>query len=162
MRHDHDRFVIVDAQQAHVSALKGRLRRQDSDEVLAATGLQPNAGLQRSFSLSSMAWAVMRDARVIAVFGVGDGPVSGTGSPWLLGSEELAAATRGFVLYSRQYLGEMLRRYGRLMNWVDARNSCSVRWLRWCGFSVEMPRPYGPFRLPFHAFYMGGEYVHYS
>ncbi|UZP67383.1 hypothetical protein N1030_17575 [Desulfovibrio mangrovi] len=151
---------IIKATQSHVDGLRGRLRRSDCGEVLAATGLAPDAGLERSFSMSCMAWAVVEKAEVIAMFGVGASSLSGTGSPWLLGTDALVRQVRGFIQHSREYIDLMRQRFPNLVNWVDARNAASVRWLGWCGFTVEEPVPFGPFGLPFHKFHMGGGHVY--
>ena len=147
---------IEPARQEHVDGLKGRLRAQDRDEVLAACGLPPDAALQRAFADSVLAWAAVRGDRPLAVFGAGRGTAPGTGSPWLLGTDALDGAGRDFALHSKVYVGHMLARFSRLENWVDARNTRSVRWLAWCGFRVGAARPFGPFRLPFHPFEAGG------
>ena len=38
-------------------------------------------------------------------------------------------------------------------NYCDARNSITVRWLKWLGFTVEEAEPYGVYNMPFHHFY---------
>jgi hypothetical protein len=37
----------------------------------------------------------------------------------------------------------MHEHYLHLMNWVDARNLESIKWLDWCGFDIEEAKPYG-------------------
>ncbi|GFM33015.1 hypothetical protein [Desulfovibrio subterraneus] len=153
---------IVAAGREHLTPLYGRLRRSDCNEVLAATGLVPEAGLERSFALSSLVWAVLRREEVIALFGAGAGRRADTGSPWMLGTDALNDMARGFAIHSLRYIGLMRHRYPYLENWVDARNHASIRWLRRCGFTVEKAAPFGPFGLPFHNFHMGGGHVHHT
>ncbi|MFV0348531.1 MAG: hypothetical protein ACK5JO_08080 [Halodesulfovibrio sp.] len=153
---------IVAAGREHLAPLRGKLRRSDCNEVLAATGLVPDAGLERSFTLSSMVWAVLREDEVIALFGAGAGQRPETGSPWMLGTDALNDMARGFAVHSLRYIGLMRHRYPYLENWVDARNLASIRWLRRCGFTVEKAAPFGPFGLPFHNFHMGGGHVHHN
>lgn len=156
-----ERIIIVSARPEHVDHLQGKLRQQDRDEVIAATGMEPDAALRRSFSHSTLTWAVELQGQAIALFGVGVGGIKGVGNPWLLGTDCLAAAGRSFVLHSRHYVRCMLERFPMLANVVDGRNQLSLRWLRWCGFTIEKPQPFGPFRIPFHVFHMGGRHVHY-
>jgi len=47
--------------------------------------------------------------------------------------------------------------YSHLENWVDARNTKAINWLRWLGFTVHDPVPFGVAGLPFHRFDMRRE-----
>ena len=42
-----------------------------------------------------------------------------------------------------------------MFNYVDARHTDAIRWLKWLGFTLHPATPYGPFDLPFHKFTMG-------
>ena len=44
-----------------------------------------------------------------------------------------------------------------MFNYVDVRHKEAIRWLKWLGFTLNEPTPYGPFGLPFHKFHMGEE-----
>ena len=44
--------------------------------------------------------------------------------------------------------------YTWLVNWVDDRNTCAIRWLKWMGFTIHEPEPYGVANLPFRRFDM--------
>jgi len=101
---------IVAAGREHLAPLHGRLRRSDCNEVLAATGLTPEAGLERSFALSSQVWAVLRGEEVMALFGAGAGRRADTGSPWMLGTDALNDMVRGFAVHSLRYIGLMRHR----------------------------------------------------
>jgi len=74
----------------------------------------------------------------------------------MLGSEELNMPRVGNEVgkRSRYYVLEMKRHFQRLENYVDARQKRSIRWLKWCGFTVENPKPWGTLGLPFHQFWM--------
>lgn len=151
---------ILPATLAHVQALRGRLRKQDKDELLAATGMNSDSMLQESFFSSCKAWVPVKGDIVLGIFGVAASPIEGIGHPWLLGTEEIMQEVRAFVTLSRMYVQKMEALYPCLMNVVDVRNTLSQRWLRWCGFHVETtPVAHGPFGLPFVWFYKGKNYV---
>lgn len=152
-------IVIVAARASHVADVRGRLRRQDRDEILAATGLAPEDALEQSLARAVLAWAAVEQGRTVALFGVGAAPLPGCGIPWLLGTDRLVSAARDVVLHSRRYVARMRERFPLLANMVDARNRVALRWLRWCGFCIGQARPFGPFGLPFHPFHMGGAHV---
>ena len=44
-----------------------------------------------------------------------------------------------------------------MFNYVDARHTDAIRWLKWLGFEFDEAAPYGPFDLPFYRFTMGEE-----
>lgn len=74
------------------------------------------------------------------MFGIGDlNILAGVGAPWLLGTNELEANARDFLRMSRDFKDQLLRRYSILRNFVDVRNTASIRWLEWLGFSLLDP-----------------------
>lgn len=138
-----------------VEALQGRLRESDKQEILAASGFDPNKALMDSFMGSSLCWTVTKGGQVIAIFGAaGVSALSSVGMPWMLGSNELNRAGVEIVKVSMYYVKRMKDRFPILVNFIDARQKKSVRWLKWLGFTVEQPQPYGVLGMPFHRFTM--------
>lgn len=129
------------------------LRASDRDEVWASHKEDPIVACIASVGASTMAWAGYYDDRPVCVFGVA--PVNllgGIGSPWLLGTDELATHSLRFLRRCRPYVRRMLGVYPTLVNHVDDRNEASKEWLRWLGFELGEPAPHGPFGLPFRPF----------
>lgn len=111
--------------------------------------------LAESVLRSTKAWTWTADGEPIAIFGVA--PVAllgGIGAPWLLGTDRVPRFPRVLVREGRRYVAEMLGLFPHLVNYVDARNVVSVRWLARLGFKVHEPQPYGAAGLPFHRFEM--------
>ena len=52
------------------------------------------------------------------------------------------------------YLTQMHEVHPVLRNVVDARNTVSIRWLEWLGFTLGTPQPMGVCGLPFIPFEM--------
>lgn len=133
--------------------LAPRLRRSDVEEIWAASASGPNDALLRAVEAGG--WAGTVDGQVEAIFGVA--PLTllgGVGCIYLLGSDAIERHAVPFLRLSRRYVGAMREDYAVLTNWVDARNETSIRWLRWLGFAIMSPAPFGPFGLPFHRFEM--------
>jgi hypothetical protein len=131
------------------------LRRADRAEIEALTGRDPRAVLIESVERSASAWPGLADGELVCLFGVVPMSLAGvTGIPWLLGSDAVAAYSRQFLRRNRAWLGEMLRDFPLLTNVVDARNTVSIRWLRWLGFTLGTPQPMGVRGLPFIPFEM--------
>ena len=151
-------ITIVQATEAHVENLKGRLRESDIQEIRASSGRNPDFSLEMSWRLSPLCWAAEKQdkqgTRTISIFGASRiSLLSEKGIPWMLGSEELNGAGLEVGRCSRQYVLEMKRHFRLLENYIDARQKRSIRWLQWCGFHVEPAEPYGVLGLPFHRFW---------
>jgi len=92
------------------------------------------------------------------MFGVGTAnPFSNDmGVPWMLGSDELTERLKEvrFARACRRYVAIISEQFDALQNYVDAGDTDTVKWLKWCGFTVDPPVPYGPDGLPFRRFHM--------
>jgi hypothetical protein len=132
------------------------MRQADIDEIWAASMTSPYDALVRSVKVSRDTYAGKMDDEVVCIFGVAPVTVLGTiGIPWMLASDLLPQHSRAFLRANRPYIHEMRNKYSLLINFVDARNTDSVRWLRWLGFDVaRFPTTYGPYGLPFFRFEM--------
>lgn len=136
-----------------IEALLASLRQADRDEVEAAAGDVEHA-LVDSVQCSVMLWAGEIDGELACIFGCA--PLNGLlglqAAPWMLGTDLLDRHPCTLMRHCRQYIEAMQARYPCLMNFVDARNKRSVRWLRRMGFTIHNPVPYGLAQLPFHPF----------
>lgn len=147
-------------QAGDVAFLAAHLRADDVQELAATRGpnVHPADAISRAVLLSSHAWvAASEGGRAIAIFGVA--PVSllnGIGSPWLLATDEAFRHPRSLVVEGRRYLSVMRAIYSDMVNYVDARNVRSVRWLKHLGFTLHPAAPYGIEDEPFHKFEIKG------
>lgn len=139
---------------ADIAELVANLRPLDRQELEASNAGDLHDAVRRALAVSPHRWAMEVDGALALLGGVA--PVSllgGIGSPWLLGTTVLER--RGGVL-TRVCLGYRdlaLGLYPVLVNYVDARNTTSIRWLRRLGFSIaDEPVPYGPKGQPFYRF----------
>lgn len=149
------RYEVAPATVEHARELAHNMREPDRAEVWAAGHLMPEQATVTSLAASRDAWAGLADGRVVCMFGVGAPMIcSVTGVPWLLATAELERHARPFLRRNRKMLRKMMKDYGVLRNHVDARNEKAVRWLRWLGFKILPPEPFGVDRLPFHPFEM--------
>ena len=148
-----DRLRQATAEDALV--LSGNLRPADQDEVYAATGLDVNEAMVQSHRESSLSWVFLSDGgEPYLICGVA--PCSTyhhVGVPWLLATEEITAHKLITARLSAYCVGMALKEYALLVNWVDARNAVSIRWLEWNDFYIEEPKPYGHLDYPFHRFW---------
>lgn len=136
------------------------LRQTDADEVRLSHGHDPHGAVRYAAENSWWTQALVMDDEPICVFGVGRRSWLGTvGSPWLLGTPGMAVHRRTVLKLSRPLVQQMRQGVSLLENWVWAGNMQSIKWLRFCGFTVEPPQAFGLENAPFHRFYMKGLYV---
>lgn len=152
-----DKYRIDFLSQDYVDQMKRRLRQSDELEVGAACGQTADWGLQRSYEMSEAAWVGLIDGVPACAFGVvRTSLLSSVGVPWLLATPEFEEQGLEIVRLSKTYSNLMRGKFRLLMNYVDARQEKSIRWLRWLGFTLEEATPYGLLQMPFHKFHMKG------
>ncbi len=148
-------YEFVKSEMFHVEELGLKLRRCDIEEIKASSSLPPIDAMRRSFEKSPLCWTALKDGKPIAMFGAAcQSVMSVHGSPWMLGSDGLTRAVIGIGRFSRYYVARMKQRFSILENYIDARQTRSIRWLKWCGFNVDKPEPIGLHGEPFHRFWM--------
>jgi hypothetical protein len=109
--------------------------------------------IRSSIKRSMLCWTGLADGELGAVMGVTPiDTLSGIGCPWMLGTPVLDAHQRVLVRRTPHYIGHMLAAFPHLTNFVHAKNTTSVRWLRRLGFTLHEAEPYGPYGEPFHRF----------
>jgi hypothetical protein len=114
-----------------------RLRREDADEVLIASGMDPRTVIGISFEQSAMVFSMVPEGEPpVALFGVSDDPTTaGLGIVWLLGTTEVARHALGVIEAARMYLRLFLNVYpAGLHNIVWSQNATHLRWCRMLGF----------------------------
>lgn len=147
--------IIVKATAEHAEYLAPRLRDQDVAEIWAASRVQPHEALMEA--LGGEAFTGIVDDEPACMFGCR--PVSPlhpqVAIPWLLGTEKMVSRPWTFLRVSHIYVRNLKERHQLLYNYVDARNTVAVQWIRSLGFVLQPAQPYGYDRLPFHRFYAG-------
>jgi hypothetical protein len=81
--------------------------------------------------------------------------LSGSGAPWMLGTDVLDRNSRSLMRLAPGYISVLQNEFSHLENFVDARNARSIRWLRRLGFSIREPRRMGLSDVTFYRFEMG-------
>lgn len=146
---------VVDTIPEHLEIVASKMRADDVREIWAAGKRTPLSSLKMSYSLSTYRKTIMLDGDPIGLFGVvPKTALGGGGTVWMLGTEGITKISRKFLRGCRVYVPDMLSGFNHLENYVDARNTVSIQWLKWLGFAIMDPEPYGHLNLPFHKFYM--------
>lgn len=116
------------------------MRQADRDEVEAVSGRTPYEALSLSFRKSAVAHTALIGGRPEVMFGAGDiNILAGVGAVWLLGTDAVERHHRAFLRGSIQWRDQLFERYDVMRNFVDVRNSVSIRWLEWLGATFSDP-----------------------
>lgn len=139
------------------------MRQADIDELKAAYGDKTNVRglLKISVNMTPDPVTILcpsGSGEPIALLGTIPPSLIGDGlaKPWMLGTDSVFKYPRAIVKGGQTYVKAMLERYGSLENFVDVRNKVSTKWLKTIGFTLEEPKPYGPYDMPFHRFFAEG------
>lgn len=148
-------YAMIPTTPEHIAYVAQRMRGADVAEVFASSGMAPEMALEMSVRLSDPCYTGMAGDEPICIFGVAPvSMLSSVGVPWLLGTDAVAKHSRAFLRRNRKMIQGWMERFDLLENYVDVRNTKSIQWLRWCGFTIHDPQPHGAFGLPFHHFEM--------
>jgi hypothetical protein len=134
------------------------VRQADIDEISEALGVPMEQALFDAITGSLNAKKIVIDGHVVAVFGDAVFSILGSvGVPWLISTVHVELHARAFLKVCKPEVQGMLTRHRHLMNYVDARNTAAIRWLRWLGFNFAPAAPYGARRFKFHQFTLNRE-----
>ena len=148
-----DNLRLREVADSDLASLVADLRPLDRAEVEAASGETWADELRSAISISAFVLAAEDDDGLVALFGVKPVALLGDeGQPWVLGTSRMARHGRSLGLISRRYIAEVSQTFPLLANYVDARNTPSIRFLKWLGFAIAPARPFGVAGLPFHRF----------
>lgn len=143
----------------HIADLLPRVRKADHDEFAVSCSGTVENGLRLGLLISQQAYAGVTKGGVVAITGLYKPTLTcNFGVPWMVGSVTLEdrRIQKHFMRASRSVLGKYLADAGRLENWVDSRNTVAIRWLRQLGFTIHPATLYGPKKMMFHRFEIGG------
>lgn len=144
------RWIRPSAERARYIAQ--HLRQADVAEVRLSHGVDGAEAVFESWLSSEICRCIVTsDGEPVGLTGVCGDRI------WLLGTEGLTA-TRARRLQlchqGRNWVEYCLEQAGvPLGNHVYSKNRASVRWLKWLGFEVGTPEPFGPSAALFHPFW---------
>jgi GNAT superfamily N-acetyltransferase len=138
---------VLPALPEHIPAIAADMRAADVREVWASHRHRPAEALTYALGRSELAWTCTISGTPAFMWGVGrlGSMISVKGAPWLLGTNLFFKAHRQlhreFLRQCPAYVDMMQARFPRLENCVHVENRLSIRWLKWCGFTVDMDVP---------------------
>lgn len=148
------KLTVRPLQIGDVERIAANLRDVDAAEIYATNGRTDiDAVLYDGVKVSSLIWTIDIDGVPAGLFGVAPTAAHAIGVPWMLGTPALERAPGQLTKKGRVYVARMREAYPTLINFVDARATKSIGWLRLLGFTIaEKPEPFGIFKMPFYRF----------
>lgn len=129
------------------------MREADVREVFASSGTNPLTTLLRARRLSQEhCYTVFLEDTPVGIFGVSR-LNENIGVPWLLGTDELTSDKIEFYKKSKELLSTFMDDFKVLINYVDQRNTKSIKWLQALGFTLgNLVENFGYTKEPFYEF----------
>lgn len=136
------------------------MRHADKVEVWAMSRQTPLQSIKEGLAISKYSSIAVIEGEPCAVFGMSVySVVTGTGVPWLLGTDHAVKHRRVFLKHCTEGIEEMRTVCPNLFNYVHTDNRVSVKWLSHMGFTIDEPVVSGVGGELFHKFHMGDCHV---
>lgn len=113
------------------------LRQVDQEEILASLGIPPNKALCQAARESDVCELIFNDDELLAVFGLAGA------MPWLV-CTDAAYRFKTALLRRSKHIVKRFFEWGEcdtLFNFVAAKNTDSIEWLEWLGFTIHRDKP---------------------
>ena len=132
--------------------LSKRLRKEDYQEIKAVSGLSPLISLLIGLEISDVPLVICnKKNKPVAMLGVV--PQGLFGAIWMVGTEDLKKISLSFIKNCKGVCDVLQKDYQLLNNFVDARNTLHINWLKWMGFTfINKHQRYGVERRLFYEF----------
>lgn len=132
------------------------MRKSDVREIYYLAALKPTQAMRTTAAVSVISWTAHIEGRPLLAFGVcRRSTMSDVGMPWALGTEEADKNIAAYARHSRTFFEGVTQTFQVLENYALAENKKTLRWLKWMGFDMDEPAPYGCFGVPFVRFGKG-------
>jgi len=138
-----------------VESIAADMRQADIDEVWASNHHTPLESMMKGWEASDFSTVAMCDGEPLVMIGLVKRDVlSGSGVVWMLGANRAMKYKKEFFRQTKPVIDEMLTICPRLCNMVHEKNTGSIQWLKWLGFTIGEPIPHGSDGELFRRFYL--------
>ena len=123
-----DGVIVRDSVATDIEPISKNMRIADIQEIWRSHGHTPLQSLTIAFYTSTLCYTVEHNNKRAAMFGVVPESFLGSrGSIWLLGTNDLAKIQRKLIRHSRSVIKYLLQHYQHLDNYVDVKNTLSIK-----------------------------------
>ena len=137
-----------------VDYIAPKLRQADKNECLAATGKAPLSVLYTSLMIGDITLTLRSpNGERVGLCGVVPSPLENSGVVWMCATDDIYQHQMAFLRRSKAALDYLAEDYLLLHNYVDARNTLHIKWLKWMGFTfISEQKDYGAEKRLFYEF----------
>jgi hypothetical protein len=153
-------MIIRPIESGDIEHIAAHLAQGDRDEWCAfRPALSASEAIGEAVLNSTEHWAAAIDGEPCAIFGVVP-HAQGPGCPWIAGTDAARAEPGAFAEAAGNIVRRWCAQYGRLVGFVDARNTRGVELLWTLRFTIREATPLAAVEgLLFHQFEMGARAV---
>lgn len=137
--------AIVDAELSHIPFIAQTARQPDIEECWKLGATVISEALRASLLSAEVARTWLVNNYPAAMGGVRR-LEDGGGIVWLLSSDIVEHYPRRFLVRTKVEFERAQKQYKYLFNYISVDDRRYINWLRWMGFYLYAPEPYGPFR----------------
>ena len=120
------------------------IRDEDVRELRAASDKSIIDALMESADHSAFCLTIKKNDKPLMVFGIaGYSLLASESCCWAVATKELKFSGSKFLRCSREVVAAVNRIYPVMSNYVGDWNHNALRWLKWCGFTIEPARRIG-------------------
>jgi hypothetical protein len=129
------------------------MRDVDKHEIWASHHAEPMDAMVSGVKQSALSFTVAQETPIL-IFGVTSCSfASYRGILWMLATDQLYRVRYRFIRHGPLFVQFFLQKYFYLDNFVHVDNRLSIRWLKFCGATIEKAVPFGKEKEFFHHFY---------
>lgn len=135
----------------HVDEISPRIREIDRAEIWAAGHITPEESIRKGIDYE--AWAAYFDDEIACIIGCRPITImSDEACPWMIATDVIEKRPVAFLRHCKPVIDLWQEQYAVLLNYADDRNETVKKWVKWLGFTVYPPEPYGYEKMPFCRF----------
>lgn len=136
--------MFVPVEDWHINELAETMQAIDKESIFQLSGMHPKPALLNSVQASLEANSYLVSGEVVSICGVSKYTLlSDWACPWLLCSDAIRKRPKEFMIQTKKWTYDKLEEHGILRNVVYAKHERSIRWLKWLGFTIYPPEPFG-------------------
>lgn len=152
---DKDKVIVAKTSPEHIGMLKNNLSEENERESFAMAHKSGSQVLQEAFDASEISYTMLYNGEPVLSLGViRKSLLSDEGLLWLMHSADIKKVKIRALRKSVYYLKKFLMTFNSLENYIDARNVLTIKWLKWCNFTIDDAKRVGSENMPFHKFHL--------
>jgi len=129
--------MVVEAKMSHITHLVNNLRKEDLKEIKCFYDDVRFVFKAALFQDDITMTVIDKEGVPYAMFGAGTN--SKEHYIWMLGTYDVEKYKRIFTRHCREWVDYLVKKYGKVYNYVHIENKLAIKWLMWCGATFENP-----------------------